>query len=209
MPNWILQRPLQGATILLLILLVSLPSSVSLAQDNADRQALRALKPVYEQFAREGNPALLKPHLDPEFTGVMVTGESVTGYDGVEKYWQYIWDLMGEGGQYTVTVTEDGPALFAGDLAIASGTTEDKVVTSVGKEFHFASRWTTIFRKREGEWKILRIHASMNPISNEFIAAQVTTVMMITGSIAAAVSLILGWFAHVFWRSRRTRRTHA
>ena len=203
MPNWILQRPLQGATILLLILLVSLPSSVSLAQDNADRQALQALKPVYEQFAREGNPALLKPHLDPEFTGVMVTGESVTGYDGVEKYWQYIWDLMGEGGQYTVTVTEDGPALFAGDLAIASGTTEDKVVTSVGKEFHFASRWTTIFRKREGEWKILRIHASMNPISNEFIAAQVTTVMMITGSIAAAVSLILGWLAHMFWRSRR------
>ena len=205
MPIWILQRPLQGSTVLLLILLVSLPSSVSLAQDNADRQALRALKPVYEQAMREGNPALLKPHLDPEFTGVMVTGESVTGYDGVEKYWQYIWDLMGEGGQYTVTVTEDGPALFAGDLAIASGTTEDNVVTSVGKEFHFTSRWTAIMRKQDGKWKILRIHASMNPISNEFIAAQVTTVMMITGSIAAVVSLILGWFAHVFWRSRRKR----
>ena len=209
MPIWILQRPLQVSTILLLILLVSLPWSVSLAQDNADRQALQALKPVYEQAMREGNPALLKPHLDPEFTGVMVTGESVTGYDGVEKYWQYIWDLMGEGGQYTVTVTEDGPALFAGDLAIASGTTEDKVVTSVGKEFHFTSRWTAIMRKQEGEWKILRIHASMNPISNEFIAAQVTTVTMITGSIAAAVSLILGWLAHMFWRSRRKRPADA
>jgi ketosteroid isomerase-like protein len=207
MPIW--GYPLRNLALFLFMLCVLLTSSGSAADDHADRQALLALKAIYEEAMRENQLALLEPHLAPEFSGVMVTGEAVKGFPALDQYWQDIQKLMGEGGHYTVTVTEDGPALLAGNLAIASGTTEDEVVTGAGKKFRFASQWTAIAQKRGGEWKILRIHASMNPISNEFIEAKITTVIMITGGIAAVGGLILGWLAHILWRARRAQRADA
>ena len=43
----------------------------------------------------EDNVELLVPHLDPQFTAVMLTGELVVGADGMRAYWKKIKDLMG------------------------------------------------------------------------------------------------------------------
>ncbi|MCY2930526.1 MAG: hypothetical protein NTV86_13710 [Planctomycetota bacterium] len=104
-------------------------SRASSLEQKADHEALRALVPLYEQAANEGKPSLLKPHLDPEFTGVMVTGDEVTGFSSLEDYWRKIRALIGADGKYTVKVNVAAPATIDGGLALARGTTSERVVT--------------------------------------------------------------------------------
>lgn len=102
-------------------------------------------------------------------TGVMVTGEPVAGLVGLEAYWNKIQGLIGPGGSYQVKVNVDKSDLY-GDLAVSSGTTDDTVRLASGKELRFNSLWTTISRKENGEWKLIRLQATMDPVENVFIS---------------------------------------
>lgn len=175
---------------------------ITSAANQADHDALRALVPIYEQAANEGKPGLLKPYLDPEFSGVMVTGADVTSFASLEEYWVNIKKLLGEGGTYHVKVNVEERAILSGDLAVARGTTDD-VVKAKGNEYHFEGRWTAVCRKRDGQWKMLRIQASMDPITNPFVRAAVRTASLTIGVIAGIVGLILGWVLHVILARRR------
>jgi membrane-associated phospholipid phosphatase len=156
----------------LLALAVSVgPSAV--ADEEADHEALRKLRRVYEQAVAEDRVDLLAPHLDPEFSGVMLTGELVVGYEGMKAYWKKLKDLMGPGGKYTVTLEPDLSTLF-GDVALAKGTTNDVVVTDRG-DYRFKSQWTAVCRRVGGEWKILRVQGSMDPVGNPFVKKLVST----------------------------------
>jgi ketosteroid isomerase-like protein len=179
------------------------PTPASPAGDEADHDALRALVPMYEQAANEGKPALLKPYLDPEFSGVMVTGEEVDSFASLEDYWAKIQKLMGSGGKYRVKVNVATRSILSGNLAVARGTTNDDVITSSGKEYHFEGRWTAVCRKQDGQWKVLRVHGSMDPIFNPFVGAAVRASSISTGAIAGVVCLVVGWFVHVLWSRRR------
>ena len=162
----------------------------------ADHDALRALKDLYERAVRENDPALLKPHLDADFTGVMVTGEQVATLDSIDAYWQKIQKLLGEGGSYSVTVHVAEKSLISGDLAIAYGTNDDVAVTGRGKKYEFTSTWTVVCRKRAGQWRILRLQGTMDPVGNVFVKTAISSVRNITAVIAAIAGLLLGWLAH-------------
>ena len=179
------------------------PPSGAVGDKEADHDALRALVPVYEEAANQGRPELLKPYLDPEFSGVMVTGEEVSSFASLEDYWAKIQKLMGEGGKYHVKVNVAARSILSGDLAVAHGTTSDEVVTSRGKEYRFEGRWTAVCRKRDGQWKVLRIHGSMDPIFNPFVAATVSGSSISAGVVAGIVGLAVGWFVHVLLSRRR------
>lgn len=179
------------------------PISAFPAGDEADHDALRALVPMYEQAANEGKPELLKPYLDPEFSGVMITGEQVDGFASLEAYWAKIQKLMGSGGKYHVKVNVATRSILSGNLAVAHGTTTDEVITSRGKEYRFEGRWTAICRKQDGQWKVLRVHGSMDPIFNPFVGAAVRASSISAGVIAGVLCLIVGWFVHVLWSRRR------
>lgn len=172
------------------------------ASDQADHDALRALVPVYEQAANQGKPELLKPYLDPEFSGVMVTGEEVTSSASLEEYWASIQRLMGPGGSYHVKVNVPEPAKISGDIAVAHGTTDD-VVNAKGNEYRFEGRWTAVCRKRDGQWKLLRIQASMPPLTNPFVMATVRTASATSGVVAGICGLLVGWVLHVMLARRR------
>ena len=169
---------------------------------NPELQALWDLKVIYEEACNTSDPSKLKPHLDPDFTGVMVTYDTVSSYQDIEEYWQMIEGYLGDGGTYTVTVNLDKDALTDGNYALAFGTTEDSAVTSSGVEFDFSTKWTAVCRKNEqGEWKIWRIHGSMNPFDNPFTSANSTMTISITAVIAGLIGLVLGFVA-----SRMSRR---
>jgi ketosteroid isomerase-like protein len=159
--------------------------------DQADHDALRALVPMYEDAANNGKLEALKPYLDPEFSGVMVTGEEVTNFASMEEYWARMQTLLGEGGTYHVKVNVAERAILSGDLAVARGTTED-VVKAKGSEYRFEGRWTAVCRKRGGQWKMLRIQASMDPVTNPFVMAAVRAASMTAGAIAGIAGLIVG-----------------
>lgn len=106
------------------------PPAVDAAAGNeADHDAIRALVPAYEEAANQGKPELLKPYLDPEFSGVMITGDAVDSFASLEGYWAKIQKLMGEGGKYHVKVNVATRSVLSGDLAVARGTTDEEVTT--------------------------------------------------------------------------------
>ncbi len=142
--------------------------SSALADEEADHAALRQLVHDYEAAIQKGDPSLLQPYLAPGFTGVMVTGEEVNDYAALDAYWKRIQGLLGDGGKYSVKVNIPEQATIAGDIAFAHGTTEDTAVTSDGKEYKFTGFWTAICARQDGGWKIVRIHGSMDAITNTF-----------------------------------------
>ncbi|HEV8254237.1 MAG TPA: nuclear transport factor 2 family protein [Vicinamibacteria bacterium] len=173
------------------------------ADDEADHEALRKIRRVYEQAVAEDNVELLVPHLDPQFTAVMLTGELVVGADGMRGYWRRIKDLMGPGGRYTVTVEPDLSTLL-GDVALAKGTTSDVVATDQG-EYRFKSQWTAVCRRVDGQWKVLRIQGSMDPVGNPFVKKALTRSAVWSGGGGLGVGSVVGLLAGVVLRRRGSK----
>jgi len=172
------------------------------ASSDDDHALLRALIPLYEQTAREGKPEIFKPYLDPEFSGIVVTGDAVEGFSGLQEYWDRMGKTLGDGGQYQVKVNLAGPAIITGNIAVAHGTTQDTVLRG-GKEYHFDGQWSAVLRKDQGQWKLLRMHASMYPISNPFVSELVWWAKLLWGTIAGIGGLLIGWVLHVIFAKRR------
>ena len=80
------------------------PPASARPQEEADHQALRELRPIYEQAVRENRIDLLEPHLAADFHGVMVTGRTVNSFADLQQYWRDIQNLIGTGGSYTTTL---------------------------------------------------------------------------------------------------------
>lgn len=174
---------------LLLLLLLAAPLS---AETEADHEALRNLKTLYERAAAEGKPDALKPFLAEKFTGVMVTGDEVSSFDSLDAYFKKIKDLLGDGGKYSVTVKPAEKARFFGDVAIAYGSTDDVATTGSGREYKFTSSWTAVCVKEGGQWKILRVQGSMDPVANVFVKDAISGAGWLAGIGGAVGGLVLG-----------------
>ena len=174
-------------------------------EEEAEHDALRGLRAIYEQAVNENRVDLLQPLLHPEFTGVMMTGRQVTSFDEVTQYWQDIRALIGEGGRYTTKVNPEWSTLF-GDVALARGTTDDVVVTSEGQEFRFQSFWTAVLQKHNGRWALRRVQGSMDPVTNPFVREFARRAVVRTAIIAGLVGMLLGAVLMMVVRRRRDRR---
>lgn len=170
----------------------------------ADHEQLRALKAVYERAVAEEKVDLLEPHLATGFSGVMVTGDSVRSMEDLRAYWQKIKQLLGENGKYTATVNPDELSLISGDIALSKGSTQELAVTSAGKRYEFSSQWTAVCRKENGQWKLLRVQATMDPVSNVFVKAFLSRTAVGSALAGAAAGLVVG--ALIAWTLLRRRR---
>lgn len=188
----------------LLVLALAAPGAAqapTTPQEEAEHDALRRLRVVYENAVNEEKLDLLAPHLHPDFTGVMITGETVAGLDGLKQYWARMKELMGEGGTYTVSVEAEWSTIV-GDVAMGRGTTRDVVVTDRG-EYRFGSAWTAVLRKVDGEWKVLRIQGSMDPVTNPFVTTFMKRTAWASGGGGAAAGIALGLVGGLVLARRR------
>jgi hypothetical protein len=174
-----------------------------------DDQALRDIAALYEQAFRQGQPAMLSPHLSPEFHGVTVTGRVVRNLAALTTYWREIRARIGDGATYSTTVTPE-PSVVLGDIALARGTSDNVIVTGDGKELRIAASWTATLRKEDGVWKIRQVQATMDPIGNAFVREFSRQAMYIVAGIAGAIGVVVG---AVLWglssRSRPRRKPRA
>ena len=178
------------------------PATATAAAD-ADHAALRALVAFYERAASEGKPELFEPYLAPDFSGVMVTGDAVGGAQSLKDYWATMRRMLGDTGGYRVKINLAGPATIVGDMAVANGTSDD-VATRGGKEYAFQGQWTAVLHKIGGEWKVQRVHASMFPLSNPFVAELVRDTALLWAAIAGVSGLVVGWLVRLLLtRARR------
>lgn len=151
----------------IITLLLALCLPVLAAEE--DKVALRNLKSIYEKAIASRDLATLKPHLAADFTAVMITADEVKGYGGILDYWKKVEDFLGKDGTYQVTIDPDD-TIFEGNIAIAKGRANEHAVRN-GKTLDFVSQWTAIARKEGGEWKLVRIQASIDPVGNPIIKA--------------------------------------
>jgi ketosteroid isomerase-like protein len=168
----------------------------------AEREALRQLRSVYESAIRDDKIDALGPLLHDDFHGVMVTGRAVTGLDGLRQYWADIRKLMGEGGTYATTLKPEA-SVFVGDLALARGTSDDVVVTGAGDEFRFTTMWTAVLQKVNGQWKIRQAHASMDPVDNAFTRTFTRRTLRWAMPIAGLAGLVVGFVGAKVLRGRK------
>ncbi len=172
----------------IIALLLALCLPVIAAED--DKVALRNLKTIYEKAIASRDLAALKPHLAADFTAVMITADQVKGYDGILDYWKKVEDFLGKDGTYQVTIDPDD-TIFDGNIAIAKGRANEHAVRH-GKTLDFVSQWTAIARKEGGEWKLVRIQASIDPVGNPIIKALQGYKEWFIGLAALIGGLIIG-----------------
>ena len=175
------------------------------ADEAADRSALHMIRTNYMEAVNSGDLAKMAPYVGADTTGVMVTGEEVKGMEGLTAYWAKIQNLIGPGGNYHVTVNLDKTDLYHDDLAVSRGSTEDTVHLGNGKDLHFNSLWTAICHKEGGNWKVIRMEASLDPVNNVFVSLQLAKAKLQFGIIGVAAGAALGLVIGILIGKRRSR----
>ncbi|MCE9615522.1 MAG: nuclear transport factor 2 family protein [Lentisphaerae bacterium] len=171
------------------------------ADEEADHEALRRLRTVFEQAVRDNNLDLMAPYIDPEFSVVSFTDREFTSFDAYKTQWQITREQLLQGGTYTVTLLPVRSQIL-GNLAIAKGDSENVLVTGQGKRFTFGAHWTVVLRKTDGQWRVLRAHYSLDPFGNPMVRSGFRKVAMQIAGVSAAIGLILG-AAGGYWLRRR------
>lgn len=191
-----------------MLLIALLAPAVAWPDEEADHEALRELRAVYERAIRESRLDLLQAHLDEGFSGVMVTHHAIADFAGLEGYWAEIQELMGPGGRYSVTLQPERSVIL-GDVALAKGSGEDVVITGEGREYRFDSLWTAVCRREGDGWRILRVHGSMDPLENPFVVAGMKRAGLVAGMVAGAAMFVAGLVLGALggWIGARRRRT--
>jgi ketosteroid isomerase-like protein len=169
---------------------VSLPLAAQ-EPDEADHQALREMKAVFEKAASENNLDLLKPYVPAEFSAVTYTDREFTDFEAFKTRWQKTRDEIVGTGSYKVTLKPEKSKIY-GDIAIARGDSDNVLVNSAGKKFEFTSHWTAVCRKIDGQWKIERVHSSLDPFGNPMLVDGVKGKITTYAGMAGVGGLIVG-----------------
>jgi ketosteroid isomerase-like protein len=174
------------------------------ADDEADHAALRQYKTLFEKAASENQLDVLKPLLHEPFSIVTYTDREFTDFATFKERWQKTRDEIVGTGSYRVTLRPERSLIY-GDMAVARGDSDSVLVTGRGNEYRFTSHWTAVFRKQDSQWKIVRVHSSLDPFGNPMVVGEVKRRLWQVGTGAAGAGLFLGAAAIWGW-SRRGRR---
>lgn len=188
-------RPTSSRCALLPLLVFAGGAAHAATAEDPGHAALRELKATYEKAVHTGDLSPLRPLFTPDTTAVMILGQEIRSFAELEQHWKYVRDLIGAGGSYTTTLKPE-PSLIVGDFALARGTSDELVKTDEGTEYAFTSRWTAVCRQIDGQWKVLRLHGSMDPVTNVFTTTFMHRAKLIYGLggivLGAATGLGIG-----------------
>ena len=185
------------------------PSGIGQKKDDeADHQALREFKTLFEKAASENKLELMKPHLHEPFSVVTYTDREFSDFEKFKARWQKTRDEIVGIGSYKVTLLPERSEIY-GDIAVAHGDSENVLITGAGNEYHFTSHWTAVFRKVDGQWKIVRVHSSLDPFGNPMVVGEVWRKVTQVGVGAGVGGLILGGLVAYLLLRRRGRATPA
>jgi len=170
----------------------------------ADHAALREFKALFEKAASENKLDLLKPILHEPFSVVTYTDREFTDFDVFKARWQQTRDQIVGSGSYKVVLLPVRSEIY-GDIAIARGDSENELITAAGNEYHFTSHWTAVFRKVDGQWKVVRVHSSLDPFGSPMVVGEVKRRMTQAGVGAGLAGLVIGGLV-AFFLGRRSGR---
>jgi hypothetical protein len=170
----------------------SQPAAAISPEEEAEWVKIRQVKSIYEEAVGSNQVEKLRPYVAKNFHGVLVNGREARSFDDLLKRNQEIRDLIGAGGSYQVKIKYEPGTMF-GSAAEAHGTAEETVVTGSGKRFEFVSYWLANLVKEDGQWKLYRIQATLDPVDNVFVHDTVKYTKIFFGGGALLIGAVLGF----------------
>jgi len=151
-----------------------------------EREKLRAIQAIFEKAVANNSIEDMRPYTDPEFSFVSFTDRSFSDFDSFSQQWGRTRQEMVGAGSFS-TQLDPEPSVFFDNTAVSYGNSKNNMVDSNGHAYEFTSHWTVVFRRRDGEWKVLRAHNSLNPFTNPMLKRAVKA-MLIKYSLIAFVA---------------------
>jgi len=174
---------------------IFLHTTTVLAADEhkADRaQLLQKLSVVEDAINRKDIDALL-PLLDDNVVTIYQNAEVARGVGEVKAYYD---KMLGKTDailkSYSSKASIGAPARFFGDIAVADGRSEDKIVFINGSELVVNTLWSVTLEKQAEEWKVVQLHFSTNLFDNPLLNVAKKN-LWIAASAAAVIALIIGF----------------
>jgi hypothetical protein len=161
-------------------------------EEEAEWLKIRELKSIYEDAVSSNQIEKLRPYVAGDFHGILITGAEARSFDDLAERNREIRALIGRGGTYHVKLSYEPGTMF-GNVAIASGTAEETVVTGFGKRFEFVSRWMATVIKEDGDWKLYRFQSTLDPVDNVFVHDTVKYTGLLFGGSGLAIGVLLGF----------------
>jgi len=170
------------------------PAAAPSAAEEAEWVKIRNIKAIYEDAVNSNQLERLQPYIAKNFHGVMVNGREARSYDDLVKIVADLRALIGAGGSYHVKISYEPGTMF-GNMAVANGAAEESIVTGSGKRFEPTSTWLVNLIKEDGDWKLYRVRATMDPVNNVFVRDTVKYTGIFFGGDGVLVGALIGALA--------------
>ena len=181
-----------------------LPTQAAQAADvQADARDIAALLHELEQATNTRDIPRLLRHAAPDIVVVSKNGEMLAGKQALAGYLEKMIGAAPSLREIRSRVLQDGPPLFAGDMAIAAGRSEDIYVFTTGLQFDITTTWSAALVRQPAGWRIASLHFSFNLFDNPMLDAA-RTAARVSAGVALLAGLALGLLAA--WVTAQLRR---
>lgn len=161
---------------------------------DTERGVLKQMLISIEKSINEKNFEPAFEHLHPDVVLIVQNGETLKGIDAIQDFNKRMFD--GQSAvlkDHSTTASEDEPAEFYGNLALAHGKVVDKFVFAGGKTVELTSKWTTTLIKEDDKWQVLSLQFTSNVFDNPLLEASKNSLKYFT-LIAFVLGFLIGGF---------------
>jgi uncharacterized protein (TIGR02246 family) len=190
----------------LAVLMGLLPSAQGQSKEDSAHEELRGLMKEVLTAYNKGDLDKLTDALDDEVVVTWQNGRVNKGRKEVKAY----YEEMTTGPKRVVEKSSIEPvpddlSIFYNDskTAIAWGSSKDHYKLTDGTEFDQETRWSATVVKKDGKWKVVSVHISVNMFDNPILNMAIKKTGIWIGSIAGGIGLLVGLIvAALIFRSR-------
>lgn len=173
------------------------------ADAEADHNALRKLRTIFEETMNKGDYDQLAPYMAKDFSVILATGDEVKSIDELKAVWKKIHERIGANGSYTVKMDPDLSDLY-GDIAVTHGKAYEHIRTSTGQEVDLQTYWMAIAHREKEGWKFFRAQSTMDPFNNPVIDIIQKTKRLMFGLGGLVFGILIGFIVCLMRRRQTT-----
>ena len=175
------------------------PVPVATDSHDQDRTALKQILGDIETSINAMDFDSLFKHFDENISVNFMTNDIAIGKDAILAYYDKMFKQAGAPLKSHKTQASLGaPAIFHGDTITAYGMAKDTFELKDGTVHQFDTRWTTSAVKKDGQWKVVSIHFSVNPLKNPILdklTDKLGLFMIVAFIVGMVISLVISRFS--------------
>ncbi len=175
-----------------ILLILFCLTSITRADENDEKNALRLLGKRYEEAINSGELSSISDSVLPTASAIFITGEEFIGLEAMQRFFDDTKKMLGEGSSFKIKLDPDDTD-FYGNTAIAHGRSSESIAFGNGKSVDYETRWTAVLIKQDDKWMASRLHVSMSAIDNPIMNLKLAAGKWINIGMGLIGGLILAW----------------